>query len=178
MHSGKPTTPNAKQWHRAGTAVFLLALGLLLFWVRDRQDQAAKTAVAKRTLTSDSAHETTEAELRRTASSRSSQRTLPEGILTSHEPEQLKDFFLIKCSGHKVSIYTALKLLDEAYRDACYYSLEKPLEITYIVEGESDKLISFSIKGKKWTSALDYIAALAGMEVKHEGLEVRLVPLM
>jgi hypothetical protein len=38
-------------------------------------------------------------------------------------------------------------------------------------------LISFSIKGKKWTSALKYIAALAGMEVKHEGLEFRLVPI-
>lgn len=150
MNSGKARPSNVNRWHRAGTAAFLLALGLLLFWMKERQEQATETAATARALANQSAHNAPEAELRRTASSRSSRHAPPEGILTTHEPEQLKDFFLIKCSGHNVSIHTALKLLDEAYREACYYSLEKPLKIKYIVEGESDKLISFSIKGKKW----------------------------
>lgn len=54
--------------------------------------------------------------------------------------------------------------------------MEKPLKLHYTVEGQSDQLISFSIKGKKWTDALDFIAILAGMEVKRDGLDVRLVP--
>jgi hypothetical protein len=182
MHSEKTISSKEKPSRRAWTAricaaSFLITVGLLLFWIRDQQKHASENSAASQTRTTQSADHASDAPLRRTSSARATSRAMPEGIVTTHEPEQLKDFFLIECSGHKVSIHKALKLLDEAYRDSCYYSLEKPLEIKYIVEGESDKLISFSIKGKKWTSALKYIAALAGMEVKHEGLEVRLVPI-
>lgn len=155
--------------------MFLLALGLLLFWVKDRQNLVTDRTAAARTRATQSAHNSPEAELRRTSSSRSTLRPAPEGILTSHKPEQLKDFYLIKCSGHKVSLHTALNLLDESYHDACYYSLEKTLDIKYSVEEPSAKLISFCIKGKKWLNALEYIAALAGMEAQHDGLVVRLV---
>ncbi len=182
MHSEKPISSKEKPLRRAWTAricaaSFLITVGLLLFWIRDHQKRATENSAATQTRMTQSADHASDAPLRRTGSARATSRAMPEGIVTTHEPEQLKDFFLIECSGHNVSIHKALKLLDEAYHDACFFSLEKPLEIKYSVEGESDKLISFSIKGKKWTSALEYIAALAGMEVKHEGLIVRLVPI-
>lgn len=182
MNSEKSISPKEKPSRRAWTAricaaSFLITVGLLLFWIRDQQKRASENSAASQTRTTQSADHASDAPLRRTSSSRSKQRTAPEGIVTTHEPEQLKDFFLIECSGHNVTIHKALKLLDEAYHDACFFSLEKPLEIKYLFEGQSDQLISFSIKGKKWTSALKYIAALAGMDVNHEGLEVRLAPI-
>jgi hypothetical protein len=182
MNSEKSISSKEQLSRRAWTAricaaSFLITVGLLLFWIRDQQKRTSENSATTQTRTTLSADHASDAPLLRTSSSRSTQRTAPEGIVTTHQPEQLKDFFLIECSGHKVSIHKALKLLDEAYRDACFFSLEKPLEIKYLVEGNSDKLISFSIKGKKWTSALEYIAALAGMEVNHEGLEVRLAPI-
>lgn len=102
---------------------------------------------------------------------------LPEGSITTHQPEQLKDFVLTECKGHRVSLRTALKLIDEAYQDACYFSLEKPLKLTYEIEGKSDKLLTFSLKGKTWLGAVKYVAALAGMEAKLEGEKVVLTPL-
>jgi hypothetical protein len=113
----------------------------------------------------------------RTARRKASGRVLPEGSITTHQPEQLKDFVLTECKGHQVSLRTALKLIDEAYQDACYFSLEKPLKLKYEIDGESDKLLNFSLKGKTWLGAVKYVAALAGMEVKLEGEKVVLTPL-
>jgi hypothetical protein len=113
----------------------------------------------------------------RTARRKASGRVLPEGSITTHQPEQLKDFVLTECKGHQVSLRTALKLIDEAYQDACYFSLEKPLKLTYEIDGKSDKLLNFSLKGKTWLGAVKYIAALAGMEAKLEGEKVVLTPL-
>lgn len=181
LNSQKTISSHHKLWHqtwarRFYATGFLLAIGLLLFWLRDRQKSLADHNTPENARNSRSIVDTTQAEKSRTARSKASSRALPEGILTTHQPEQLEDFYLLKCGGHRVSLRTALKLLDEAYREACYLSLEKPLDIKYLVEGESDKRISFAIKEKKWSAALNYIAALAGMEAKHEGLEVRLIP--
>jgi hypothetical protein len=110
----------------------------------------------------------------RTARRKASGRVLPEGSITTHQPEQLKDFVLTECKGHQVSLRTALKLIDEAYQDACYFSLEKPLKLKYEIDGESDKLLNFSLKGKSWLSAVEYVAALAGMEIKCDGEKVTL----
>ena len=184
MRSNAKIDPtNDRRWFHAispktylWSAVLLIFLGILLFWLRERQDLLSSTDAHTLPRTARVADDISDSALSRTARRKSTGRTLPEGSITTHGPEQLKDFYLLECSGHRVSIQTALKLLDEAYQDACYFSLEKPLKLHYTVEGQSDQLISFSIKGKKWTDALDFIAILAGMEVKRDGLDVRLVP--
>jgi hypothetical protein len=95
-------------------------------------------------------------------------------FITTHQPEQLKDFVLRECQGRQVSLRTALKIIDEAYLDACYCSADTPLKLKYVIDGSSDKLLTFSLKGKKWLDAVEYVAALAGMKVDRNGQIVTL----
>lgn len=155
---------------------FVVLLGLLI-WKHEtpRSPASGDSAALPRSARTDADGENLERE--RTARRKASGRVLPEGSITTHQPEQLKDFVLTDCKGHQVSLRTALKLIDEAYQDACYFSLEKPLKLKYEIEGKSDKLLNFSLNGKTWLGAVKYVAALAGMEAKLEGEKVVLTPL-
>lgn len=161
-------------WFGSAAALILFACWLLMQSGSKPQSEGEMTSKPK------SARSTSNDEdlaRERTARRKASGRVLPEGSITTHQPEQLKDFVLTECKGHQVSLRTALKLIDEAYQDACYFSLEKPLKLTYEIDGKSDKLLNFSLKGKSWLGAVKYVAALAGMEAKLEGEKVVLTPL-
>ena len=158
-------------------SAFVLILVAWLLWNPFSPDEQAASGLASKPKSARTASPDDASAQERTARRKTSERMLPEGSITTHQPEQLKDFVLTECKGHQVSLRTALKLIDEAYQDACYFSLEKPLKLTYEIDGESDNLLTFSLKGKSWLSAVKYVAALAGMEAKLEGEKVVLTPL-
>jgi hypothetical protein len=160
------------------SAVAIVIVAMMLFWLhgyRDEPQDVAASKLSRSARVDDSSADT--AERSRSARLKSSGRLVPEGAITTHTPEQLKHFVLIECSGRQVSIRTALRILDEAYKDACYFSLEKPLKLSYTAEGADDSLISFSLKGEKFTAALDFLAALAGMEAEIVGTKITLTPM-
>ena len=156
-------------WFGSAAALILLACWLLMQLGSKPQSEGEITGKPK---SARAASNDEDLARERTARRKASGRVLPEGSITTHQPEQLKDFVLTECKGHQVSLRTALKLIDEAYQDACYFSLEKPLKLKYEIDGESDKLLNFLLKGKTWLSAVKYVAALAGMEAKLEGEKV------
>jgi hypothetical protein len=161
-------------WFGSAAALILFACWLLM---QSGSKPQSEGEIASKPKSARSTSNDEDLARERTARRKASGRVLPEGSITTHQPEQLKDFVLTECKGHQVSLRTALKLIDEAYQDACYFSLEKPLKLKYEIDGESDKLLTFSLKGKSWLSAVKYVAALAGMEAKLEGEKVVLTPL-
>jgi hypothetical protein len=161
-------------WFGSAAALILFACWLLMQSGSKPQSEGEMTGKPK---SARAASNDEDLARERSARRKASGRVLPEGSITTHQPEQLKDFVLTECKGHQVSLRTALKLIDEAYQDACYFSLEKPLKLKYEIDGESDKLLNFSLKGKTWLGAVTYVAALAGMEAKLECVKVVLTPL-
>jgi hypothetical protein len=93
-----------------------------------------------------------------------------ERNLSRHEAGRLKDFILPHIEGKDVSLDTALRILKDAYQEACFRSREKPLVLGFSVRDATDQTISFSMGGKSFLDCLHHLAALAGLAVDREGL--------
>jgi hypothetical protein len=90
--------------------------------------------------------------------------------LTRHDVGQLKDFILPNLRGREVSFGEALRILKDAYQEACFRSQEKPLALAFSVRDEPDHAISFSMSGTSFLACLNHLAALAGLSVDREEL--------
>jgi hypothetical protein len=95
--------------------------------------------------------------------------------LTRHEAEQLKDFILPRIEGREVSLREALRILEEAYQEACFRSREQPLDLGFSVRDEPDHALSFMLRGRSFLACLDHLAALAGLSVERNGLNFELL---
>lgn len=150
----------------AGLSVVLLAA---LAWMLQGPDktEALKPRTTKASAKSaTSTSETTDAPNRRERRTSAPASRL-DSSLTRHDASKLVNFILPKLEGKDVTIQQALALLKESYQDACYLSREKSLDLKFSVKDDPGYTISFSLKGKSFTACLNYLAALAGLEVKH-----------
>jgi hypothetical protein len=149
----------------AGLSVVLLAA---LAWMLRESDptESRKLRVTKSSTRSADAALEDSIESTRRERRASAPASRLDSSLTRHEAGQLVDFILPEVKGKDVTIQQALALLKEAYQDACYLSREKALDLKFSVKDDPGYTISFILKGKSLTSCLDYLAALAGLEVK------------
>lgn len=149
----------------AGVSVVLLAA---LAWMLQSPEKSETrnpriTKVSSKSVSL--ASETTDSPIRRERRASAPASRL-DSSLTRHDAAKLVDFILPQVDGRNVSIHRALAILKEAYQDACYRSREKALDLKFSVKDDPGYTISFSLKGKSFTACLDYLAALAGLEVK------------
>jgi hypothetical protein len=98
-----------------------------------------------------------------------SERLDPRRTWTTHGAEQLQDFILSDFEGREVDLRGALALLQQAYREACYQSKEKPLTLRFELEGASAELFSFHLRGQSLMACLRYLAAMGGVEIEGDG---------
>lgn len=149
----------------AGLSVALLA-GLAWMLRESDPTESRKLRVTKSsTRSADTALEDSNESTRRERRA-SSPASRVDSSLTRHDAGRLVDFILPEVKGKDVTIQQALALLKEAYQDACYLSREKALDLKFSIKDDPGYTISFLLKGKSFTACLDYLAALAGLEVK------------
>lgn len=91
-----------------------------------------------------------------------------------HRPDQLKHFILARLEGRDMGIGQALQILKEAYLDACHFSGEQPLPVKFTVVDDPGRGISFKLAHLPFRGCLDYVAALAGLRVRENGVEFEL----
>ena len=100
----------------------------------------------------------------------------PREPLTEHQATELPQFILPLTEGREVTLKGAVKILMEAYKDACYRSRTQPLALDFVLPDDSAARISFSIERGNFQAALAHLAALAGYTAKLDGLRVSFEP--
>jgi len=96
--------------------------------------------------------------------------------LSGHQAGDLSQFLLPPVEGREVSFHGAVKILMEAYKDACYRSLTEPLAPEFSLPEETSTRLSFSIERPNFEVALKHLAALAGYTVRIDGLAFTFEP--
>lgn len=154
------------------TGVLVIVALLLAFWPRDKhvlEDGPTKSgANAERRTASAVVGDDGRGRRSREAPARDRKPRVP------HLPEQLGDFVLPLVEAREVSLPKAMATLMRAYKDACQRSRTIPLDLQFEFPEAADQRISFSLERPGFEAALRHLAALAGCEVKRDGLRVRL----
>ncbi len=94
---------------------------------------------------------------------------------TRHTPDQLVDFILPVFAGNGATLGESIGLLEEAYREACFRSREKPLPLRITTTEDPQETLTFSLRGKSLTACLKHLAALAGLTVHGQGPDFELL---
>jgi hypothetical protein len=97
-------------------------------------------------------------------------------VLSEHRVEDLAKFILPLVEGREASFHGAVKILMEAYNDACYRTQTKPLALEFSLPEETSARLWFSIERANFDAALKHLAALAGYTVRIDGLGVSFEP--
>jgi hypothetical protein len=152
------------------TGVLVIVALLLVFWPRDKHlhdDGPRKSGGnAERRTASAVVGDDGRGRRSREAPARDRKPRVP------HLPEQLGDFVLPLVEAREVSLPKAMATLMRAYKDACQRSRTMPLDLQFEFPEAADQRISFSLERPGFEAALRHLAALAGCEVKRDGLRL------
>ena len=163
-----------KQRQKVALAAVVLLAGIAA-WAWLRSSPLETEEAAREASNPPSRSPRIEAESQAVASTPSSPAPQARSRLTTHIPEQWKDFILPSVDITNLSLTDAVAMVVKAYQEACLLSHERPLKLEFTVTDAPEHPISCSLKGKSLTAVMDHLAALAGLKMRRDGLHMEFI---
>ncbi|BDS05615.1 hypothetical protein NT6N_06550 [Oceaniferula spumae] len=157
-------------------AIALLAIILLLALVLKLSNKDTDRSMDER---DDGSKLQNTSELKLNDSKRSARRNQAANTSTAeptHSYGELKDFIIPILVLENATFTEALKQLRERYMDICLRTGEKPIPFEFHVEAESERRINVTLKQLPFTSMLKTLAAIEGVTMEMEGLDITFSP--